>query len=51
MLVMLFGMADLLVQSSAAYLEAIDDPFYRLMELVLRYEVYRNFVLNIQVQI
>jgi hypothetical protein len=45
----LFGMADLMAQSARAYLDAIDDPYYRLMEFTLRYSIYRNFVLSIQV--
>lgn len=50
-LVALFAMADLVMQSTIAYINGIEDPYYRLMEFCLRYAIYRNFVLAIQVNI
>lgn len=50
-LVSLFAIADLMIESFVAYINGIEDPFYRLMEFCLRYAIYRNFVLAIQVQI
>jgi hypothetical protein len=47
--VVLFGMADLMARSARTYLEAIVDPYHRLMEFTVRSGIYINFVLDIQV--
>ena len=51
LIVVLFYLAESMVQASAEYLKGIEDPYYRLMEYCLRYSLYRNFVLCIQVYI
>lgn len=49
LIVGLFAMADLTVKSTVAYLSNIKDPFYLLLEFCLRYALYRNFIIEVQV--
>jgi len=38
-----------MVEAIHAYIDKIHDPLHRLIELLLRYSIYRNFVLGVEV--
>lgn len=38
-----------MVKATHDYIKHITDPLYRLVELTLRYNIYRNYVLAIEV--
>lgn len=48
-IVSLYALTDVMVEATHAYLNHIHDPLQRLIELLLRYSIYRNYVLAIEV--
>lgn len=42
-----FALTDVLVEATHAYISRISDPLQRLVELLLRYSIFRNYVLAI----
>lgn len=45
----LFAMTDTLLEAVHDYVRLIADPLHRLVELTLRYNIYRNYVLAVEV--
>lgn len=50
-IVCLFALTDSILSSFYNYIRTIKDPLQRLVELTLRYGIFRNFVLSIEVKI
>jgi hypothetical protein len=45
----LFALTDIILEATHQYVSMIADPLHRLVELTLRYNIYRNFVLGVEV--
>lgn len=39
-----------MAQAAEVLVSGIEDPSHRLLELMLRYSIYRNFVISVQVR-
>jgi hypothetical protein len=45
----LFALTDIMVEATHTFISLISDPLHRLIELLLRYSIFRNFVLAVEV--
>jgi len=45
----LFALTDIMLEAIHEYVRLIADPLHRLVELTLRYNIYRNYVLAVEV--
>lgn len=45
----LFALTDVMLKATHEYVRMIADPLHRMVELTLRYNIYRNFVLGVEV--
>lgn len=45
LLVAVYALTDVLLTSLQTYLESLQDPFHRFVELITRYSIYRNYVI------
>lgn len=44
----LFALTDVMVESTHTFISLIPDPLHRLVELLLRYSIFRNYVLAVE---
>ena len=47
LIVGLFAMTDNLIETTQVYVGAMEDPLQRLLEVLLRYGVFRNLVMGV----
>ena len=43
-----YALTDILLTSLQNYLVSLDDPFHRFVELITRYSIYRNYVIEVE---
>jgi hypothetical protein len=49
MVVTLFAFTDIWIEAIFSIVNAIEDPFYKLVEMMSRYAVFRSFVIELEV--
>lgn len=49
MVVTVFAVTDIWIEAIFSIVNAIEDPFYKLVEMMSRYAVFRSYVIELEV--